>query len=106
MLMVTERVLRAVGLTPDEIREREREDDALGPTYDAEERVSLTRTVLSVGPGWETEERELRVSPARLPDGYVVAGGPVGLGPDEVRVRRLMIAAIGRVGSARIGGAA
>ncbi|MFJ3084619.1 hypothetical protein ACIPJG_33380 [Streptomyces halstedii] len=101
--LVIRRVLRAGGPLKEEVERQEREDNARGP--EAEPCV-VTRTVLPVGRGWEVPEQAVLPSVPVLPSGFVAAG-PAGaeLGADEVRVRRLMVAAIDRFGSARVGGA-
>ncbi|MFD7718993.1 hypothetical protein [Streptomyces sp. NPDC059814] len=81
----------------EEIERQEREDDARGPEPEG-------RFVLRGG-RWVRVEQELAVVPSLLPPGYVpVAAQRAEQGSDEIRVRHLMIAAIGRYGSARVGG--
>lgn len=84
----------------DEVERQEREDNRRGP--EPEGLAVVTRTVLPAGPGW-VEVEPVEVPSLSLPDGYIVAG-PV-VGADEVRARQLMVEAIDRVGSARVGGA-
>lgn len=85
------RVLRS-GLA-EEADRQEREDNARGPEP---ERYVVTRTLLPVGPGWEQQKQQM----PSLPLGFT-AESTGGLGADEIRVRRLMIAAIRRWGWAR-----
>lgn len=99
---VTRRALRA-GLA-EEIERQEREDDARGPEPEG-------RFVLRGG-RWVRVEQELAAVPSLLPPGYVPVaaqraeqrGVRAEQGSDEIRIRHLMIAAIGRYGSARVGG--
>ena len=101
MLMVAERMVRRLRATlAEEIDRQTREDDARGP--EPEGVAVVTRTVLPVGPGW-IEREPVELPALSLPEGYI-ATGPV-VGADEVRARQLMVEAIGRYGSARIGGA-
>ncbi|MFJ2438802.1 hypothetical protein ACIOWM_36925 [Streptomyces anulatus] len=102
MLMVAERMARRAlrATLAEEIERQTREDDARGPEPEAA--VVVTRTILPVGPGW-VEREPVEVPELSLPGGYIVAG-PV-VGADEIRARELMVAAIDRFGSARVGGA-
>ncbi|MFI6143421.1 hypothetical protein ACIBCC_35170 [Streptomyces griseus] len=101
MLMVAERMVRRLQATlAEEIDRQEQEDDRRGPEPEAA--VVVTRTVLPVGPGW-VEREPVEVPALSLPGGYIVAR-PV-VGADEMRARHLMVAAIGRYGSGRDGGA-
>lgn len=113
MSIVAERVACVVraGLA-EEVDRQEREDNARGP--EAEQRVVMTRTVLPVGPGWETPTLP---SVPGLPSGFRPVSGQDDacpmcgywtcrcasqqVGADEVRVRHLMIAAIDRHGWGR-----
>jgi hypothetical protein len=58
--------------------------------------VVVTRTVL---PG--RRERQLETGVPVLPWGYVAAEGRVEQGGDEIRIKRLMVAAISRWGYGR-----
>ncbi|NEC24420.1 hypothetical protein [Streptomyces parvus] len=87
--------IRFLAALTDEVDRQEREDDAKGPEPEA---AVVTRTFLPVGQGWV--EREPVVVPAlSLPDGYIVAG-PV-VGPDEIRARRMVVAAQAEFGWGR-----
>ncbi|MFF1505528.1 hypothetical protein ACFVZR_38270 [Streptomyces sp. NPDC058316] len=92
------RVLR--GGLAEEIERQEREDNARGPEP---EQSVVTRTVLPSGPGWEVPERLVLPSRPSLPPGYVTgaSSAPAGLESDEIRIRRLMVAAITRWGWTR-----
>lgn len=116
MSIVAERVVRRVvraGLA-DEVERQEREDNARGP--EAEQRVVMTRTILPVGPGWETPKRAALPSVSVLPSGFRPADNQEDrcplcehwtcrclqqVGADEVRARGLMIEAINRFGWGR-----
>lgn len=99
---VTRRALRA-GLA-EEIERQEREDDARGPEPEG-------RFVLRAG-RWVRVEQELTAVPPLLPPGYVPVAAQraeqrsvcTEPGSDEIRMRVLMIEAIGRFGWARVGG--
>ncbi|MDX3064006.1 hypothetical protein PV518_17755 [Streptomyces sp. ND04-05B] len=114
MSIVAERVARRVrvGLV-EEVERQIREDDARGP--EQEPVVVVTRTVLPVGPAWETTV--LAEGPTVLPSGFIPAHGQDDacgicgfwscrclarqVGADELRVRGLMIAAMTRFGWGR-----
>ncbi|MFJ6444920.1 hypothetical protein [Streptomyces sp. NPDC091649] len=96
MLMVAERMVRRLRATlAEEIDRQERED---GWEPEPEAAVVVTRTILPVGPSW-VEREPVELPALSLPDGYIVVGA------DEVRAQRLMVEAIGRFGSGRVGGA-
>lgn len=105
--MVAEQATRRLraGLAED-VERWEREDTALGPEVEPENRF-----VLRSG-RWVRVKRELAVLPPLLPPGYVPAFGRraecvvrTEPGSDELRIKHLMVEAIDRFGSARVGGA-
>lgn len=97
MLIVAERVRQVLRAElKEKVKRWEREDDAKGPEPEAA--AVLTRTVLPVGPGW-AEAEPVELPALSVPAGYIVAG-PV-VGADEVRARRLMIAAQAEFGWGR-----
>lgn len=101
MLMIAELLVRQLRATlAEEIDRQTWEDDARGPEPEAA--VVVTRTILPVGPGW-VEREPVELPELSLPGEYIVAR-PV-VGADEMRARLLMVAAIGRYGAARDGGA-
>ncbi|MGW1129876.1 hypothetical protein [Streptomyces sp. NPDC002526] len=101
MLIVAEKSgERPVGLRvsaglAEEIERQEHEEEVLGPEPEAR------RAVLRAG-WW----REVAAVPS-LPEGYLTAAvdAEQELGADEIRARALLLAAIGRHGWARVGGA-
>lgn len=98
-MSIVAELVNSLGLRADlkeKARRWEREDDARGPEPEG---VSVvTRTFLPVGPGW-VEREPVEVPALSLPDGYIVAG-PV-VGSDEIRARRMVVAAQAEFGWGR-----
>lgn len=78
----------------EKVKRWEREDDAKGPEPEA----VFTRTLLPTGPGWD-ELEPVELPGLSVPAGCIVAG-PV-VGADEVRARRLVVAAQAEFGWGR-----